>query len=93
MTVLVFSSQHNRTTIEQQKATRLYAPIHRYQECLQQILAYPGSIVYVLAAGLLFPLCKKNFDTVNFLVIKSYKIAEVLLKDVRLLALTTVLYV
>jgi len=53
-------SKHNRTHVEQQKATRLYAPIRRYQGCLQQILAYPGSIVCVLAADLLFPLYKKT---------------------------------
>ena len=37
-------------------------------------------------------LYQKTFDTVNFLVIKSYKIAEVVLKDVRLLSFTVVLY-
>jgi len=37
-------------------------------------------------------LYQKIIDAVNFLVIKSYKIAEVVLKDVRLLSFTVVLY-
>ena len=40
----------------------------------------------------LLPLYQKIFDAVNFLVIKSYRIAEVVLKDVRLLSFTVVLY-